>query len=295
MSHGYKFYIQRVARASDGSYYQISNTEKSLEDYYQGLRYSKLIGIDTIGKAKNIYTETYADSDKVRVYVPELVQYEATTLTLTLYFFGENRATVYEEFANEIRTGIHRYWDTARNHYFDFYVDDELSVSDENWYDGKPHFKVDVKMKNVYGRCFSRINTNIITDSMKVLNNDQYLMGSYHLNKSTKPIEGEHVRLSFSGYISEDNDELKIKGYDKFRVFNSGGKVPLLNSIDMSNYNMDTKRFEIEFNWIIGDSDNTHINFYQSQADNTPLLETELPEGYNKGQSMIFDVKLEIL
>lgn len=293
MPHEYKFYIQQVQKNPDGSYTPIDSTTKDLEAYYQGLKYSKLEGVGIIGKAKNIYTEKYADGDNLRVYLPELVQNETTTLTLTLYFFGKNRQEVLTEFANEIKNGIHRYWDTARQYYFDFFVEDEIKPSDESWYKGEPYFKVDVKMNNIYGRCFSRTNENIVIDGEKRLNNDNYLLGKYDLRVS--PNEGELVRLSFSGYLSETNTDLKIQGYDKFRVFNSEDIVPLVTTIDMRNYNREKLRFEIEFNWIVADSANDSILFYQSQEDNTALLDSELPEGYRKGQSLIYDVKLEIV
>ena len=129
MSHEYKFYIQRVEfDANSGSYIPIDSTTIDLENHYAGLKYSKLTGTNDKGKTKNIYTEKYADGDRLRVYIPELAQYEATTMTLTLYFFGEDRQQVFNEFANEIKTGIHRYWDTARHQYFDFFVENINAV-----------------------------------------------------------------------------------------------------------------------------------------------------------------------
>mgnify|MGYP007057701934 CR=1 FL=1 len=153
MPHGYKFYIQRVEKASDGTYIP-RGPIKSLEDDYAGLKYSKMDGLNTIGKAKNIYTEKYADGDRLRVYYPTTVQGEATTMTLTLYFFGKDRQSVFADFANEIKSGMHRYWDTARNLWFDFYIDGEVKPTDENWYRGTPYFKVDLKMQNIYGETY---------------------------------------------------------------------------------------------------------------------------------------------
>ena len=52
---------------------------------YVGLRYLKAEGMNTIGKSKNIYTEQYADSDRLRVYLPPDGNYanEATVVTMT--------------------------------------------------------------------------------------------------------------------------------------------------------------------------------------------------------------------
>lgn len=154
MSHGYKFYIQRVEKDADGVYQMVAGTKKSLEDDFDGLKYSKLDGIYTIGKPKNIYTEKYADGDKLRVFTPKFASNDATTLTLTLYFFGENRNRVYENLMYELRQGVHRYWDTARKCWFDFILLDAVKPTDENWYKGKSYFKVDLKMQNIYGETY---------------------------------------------------------------------------------------------------------------------------------------------
>ena len=288
MSHGYKFYIQRVEKVGN-EYLPIESSTMGLESHYSGLKYSKLTGINDIGKTKNIYTEKYADGDRLRVYIPELAQHEATTMTLTLYFFGKNRQSVYEDFANEIKTGVHRYWDTARQHFFDFYVDDEIKPSDENWYKGEPYFKVDVKMKNLYGQCFNRASTNLLTDGNNVINNNSYHLGSYHLGP-IKPLDGELVELSFSGYISKDNESTTppIKGYDFLNIYNSGWNVPLIKVYD-KDYNKDQKRYIVTFNWKIGDSDNNSLYFFQGDGNSMSV-----PEGYIKGSSTVYDVKLEI-
>lgn len=141
----YKFYMQEV---SDGSL--VLNTRKDLENDFNGLRYSRAKGINTIGKAR-IYTEKYADSNKMRVYVPENLTNEPTAVTFTFYFFGTNRQAVYDSFNEYIRHGVHRYWDTARNKYFDFVVEESIQVSEEQWYGDVPYFEVDYKVQNIYG------------------------------------------------------------------------------------------------------------------------------------------------
>lgn len=163
MSHGYKFYIQEVTKAN-GSYHLLDGTLKDLEQDFKGLKYSKLEGINTKGKVKNIVVETHANSSYDRVHVPQKIARTATSITLTLYFFGDatTRQASFKEFSDYISNGVHRYWDTARNAWFDFYVQDELKPSDEKWYAGRPYFKVDVKMNNIYGECFLRKGVNLI-------------------------------------------------------------------------------------------------------------------------------------
>ena len=177
-THGYEFFMQEV----DSKGNLVPNTLVNLEeDFYvikvnpiqsnveidptphdievprRFLSYiicTAIVGINNLGAVKNIYTETYADANRVRVSMPEKVQRESTQVTLVLYFVGEKRADVFKKFCDYICNGKHRYWDTARNKYFDFYISEELTPSDELWYGSTPYFKVDVKMNNIFGQTF---------------------------------------------------------------------------------------------------------------------------------------------
>lgn len=169
-THGYEFFMQEV----DNKGILVPSTLVNLEDFFvyavtedQGrpnkptprpdlgcIKYSAIVGIDDLGSVKNIYTETYADANRVRVSIPEKVQRESTEVTLVLYFVGEKRADVFNQFCDYICNGRHRYWDTAREKYFDFYISEKLTPSDELWYGSTPYFKVDVKMNNIFGQTF---------------------------------------------------------------------------------------------------------------------------------------------
>ena len=148
-THGYEFFMQEVDNKGN-----LLGNDVNLEEAFDGLKYSAIVGIDNLGAVKNIYTETYADANRVRVSMPEKVQRESTQITLVLYFVGEKRAEVFKSFCDYICNGRHRYWDTARNKYFDFYISEELTPSDELWYGSTPYFKVDVKMNNIFGKTF---------------------------------------------------------------------------------------------------------------------------------------------
>lgn len=148
-THGYEFFMQEVDNKGN-----LLGNDINLEEAFDGLKYSAIVGIDNLGAVKNIYTETYADANRVRVSMPEKVQRESTQITLVLYFVGEKRAEVFKSFCDYICNGRHRYWDTARSKYFDFYISEELTPSDELWYGSTPYFKVDVKMNNIFGQTF---------------------------------------------------------------------------------------------------------------------------------------------
>jgi hypothetical protein len=152
LASDYKFYMQEVI-LNDGKWELVPNTLKDLEKDFPALRYSKAEGINSIGKSR-VYTEKYADSDKLRVYVPEEVTNEATKVTFTFYFFGEQRQATFDEFNDYICKGVHRYWDTARNKYFDFILEDEIKISDEMWYGDMPYFEVKYTVQNLNGKTF---------------------------------------------------------------------------------------------------------------------------------------------
>lgn len=130
----------------------IDGTLKDLEVDFEGLRYSKLTGLNTYGKPLNIYTEVYSEMNGIRVYIPEESTCSNYNLTLTLYFFGENRQKVFDDFNEFIRHGYTKYWDTARNKELVFIINSEIKPNNENWYRGTPYFGVNYTLVNINGK-----------------------------------------------------------------------------------------------------------------------------------------------
>lgn len=128
------------------------NLEKDPE--FEGLRYSKIEGIETKGAIKNSYSESYADADRLRVYAPKEVKRKETNVKLTLYFVGEKRFKALEAFNQYISGGFHKYRDTARNKWFAFYVKNELKPADSMWYGTTPYLKMDYELVNIFGQTF---------------------------------------------------------------------------------------------------------------------------------------------
>lgn len=147
-SSQYTHYMQRVDIESQPIY--------DIEEQFGGLLYMKADGMNNIGKAKNIYTETYADSDRLRVYLPNDGVYtnEATKITMHFLIVGDeaSREATIQDFQNYVIEGIHRYWDDARNLEFDFIVQDEIKVSDEKWHGSSPYVEIEVVMQNLNGK-----------------------------------------------------------------------------------------------------------------------------------------------
>ena len=149
--YGYNFYMQEC----DAKGEIIAGAAlKNLEQDFEGLRYSKIDGIEAIGAPKNVYSESFADSDRLLVYAPKDVKHRETTVTLTLYFVGENRFKSLDAFNAYIKGGTKRYWDTARNKWFAFYIKDELKPADSQWHGSTPYLKMDYKLVNIFGRTF---------------------------------------------------------------------------------------------------------------------------------------------
>lgn len=148
---GYEFYMQECDKEGN---ILAGSTKKSLERDFQGLRYSKIDGIEALGAPKNVYSESYADADRLRVYAPKDIKHKETTVTLTLYFVGDNRFESLDAFNAYIKGGFHRYWDTARNKWFAFYIKDELKPAESMWYGSVPYLRMDYKLTNIFGRTF---------------------------------------------------------------------------------------------------------------------------------------------
>lgn len=127
-----------------------------IEEQFDGLLYMMAEGMNDIGKSKNVYTEGYADSDRLRVYLPPDGNYtnEATKITMHFLVVGDeaSRQATIRNFETYVREGIHRYWDDARNLEFDFIVQDEIKVSDEKWHGSTPYVEIQVPMQNLNGK-----------------------------------------------------------------------------------------------------------------------------------------------
>lgn len=147
-NHGYKFYMQECTK--DGV---LIGTQRDLEIDFDGLRYAKCEGIDAFGKPR-IYTESYADSDNLRVYIPDELTNDATKITFTFYFVGDNRQKTYYEFVDYVRNGYHVYHDTARNKKFIFVVVDEIKPATEVWHGSTPYMELKLQVQNLNGKTF---------------------------------------------------------------------------------------------------------------------------------------------
>ena len=145
---GYHFYMVECDNTG-----RVTGEEVDLEESFDGLVYMKADGLNSLGKQR-AYTEKFADSSRLRVYLPESPLREATTVTLSFAFVGENRYNTYTQFANYVSRGFKRYRDTARNKYLYFFVESDIKPAKERMYGCIPYLTLDLQVKNFFGETF---------------------------------------------------------------------------------------------------------------------------------------------
>lgn len=121
------------------------------------LYYRKCTGLEDMGKPKNIYTETYADSNTVRVDFPNTITREATTITLDLVL---KRAQDVSSGDNDLREIVDLFaystpvvfWDNVRQKMAVMTLLNSAEVKEDN-YKGMKYLEVELKFNNLMGYC----------------------------------------------------------------------------------------------------------------------------------------------
>ena len=160
----YKFYIQKYSRKhwnKDTSQYDKEDIGEliDIEEQFK-CKYVKFEGLSETGKVKNIYTETYAETEELRVYIPDEVLYENTELSLTLLFAPdtENDSDVQDNeraFFEYVSGNKIEYHDTFRNRYVSLLLINKPELVGEVLYGGSRYREVKYTFKNIYGRSFA--------------------------------------------------------------------------------------------------------------------------------------------
>lgn len=161
---GYKFYIQRYSR----KHYNKETSQYDKEDIGELIdieerfkcKYVRFEGLSETGKVKNIYTETYAETEELRMYIPDEVLYDNTDMSLTLLFspYSENDSDVQDNeraFFEYVSGHKIEYHDTFRNRYVSLLLLNKPEVIGEVLYGGSRYREVKYTFKNIYGRSFA--------------------------------------------------------------------------------------------------------------------------------------------
>ena len=134
-----KFYMKREG---DTNYIE-------LESYFNGMKYMKCVGLEDLGKPKNIYTETYADASALRVFNPETITREATKITFTFLFLGDKdtRHNLYDMF--------NRFIENKKIYYYYHHQHQIVIIMSpkEDIFKGGGNMVVDYTFQNIRGYC----------------------------------------------------------------------------------------------------------------------------------------------
>lgn len=141
----YNFYMQK--KLPDGG----TDVIRNLESDFEGMKYLKCKGINTYGKPKNIYTETYAETSSLRVHLPDKITRENTDIEFEFLFTGNNAQKTYDEFVEYITNAKVLYWDDYRNKQVEMVNMEAVEPSEEKYY-GETFLKATVKFKNLNGQ-----------------------------------------------------------------------------------------------------------------------------------------------
>lgn len=140
----YKFFMTRL----------INNEwekEISLEDYFNGMKYCSCTGLSTKGKPKNIYTENYAETEDLRIFLPDSVIRENTDLEFEFAFKGEGRRDMYDRFCDWITGYRIRYWDTCRERQVEMVLLEAVEPDKDYLIGSEPFMVAKFKFKNLRG------------------------------------------------------------------------------------------------------------------------------------------------
>ena len=160
----YKFYIQKYSRKhwnkETNQYDEEAKGELIDIEAQFKCKYVKFEGLSETGKVKNVYTETYAETEELRVYIPDEVLYENTDLSLTLLFAPDstndsdvqNNERAFFEYVSGHKIEYH---DTFRNRYVSLLLLNKPEVVGEVLYGGSRYREVKYTFKNIYGRSFA--------------------------------------------------------------------------------------------------------------------------------------------
>lgn len=157
------------------------------------------------GKPKNIVTESYAESDGLKVWLPLMtVTREATDVKLKMCFIGETRYDEYDSFVTYI-TGHKLGWrDDVRNRYSEF-VMVEKTKPDESFFGNMPYMNVEFTFKNIQGKYAIVPTWSVVTGSF-VCEKER---GD---NTGFARIKGISVRDGIDSYNFNITDSFTIRG-----------------------------------------------------------------------------------
>lgn len=142
-----QFFMQRVDL--------LNQPVKNLEEDFPGLRYKEFKGLEKYGKNKGVYTETFAETDEVQVYMTSTPIRENIELTLTLVFIGNSRRETYHLFVDYISQGKIKYWDSVRKREVVFVLIEAIEPETDTLIGGADYIQASFKLTCLNGQAES--------------------------------------------------------------------------------------------------------------------------------------------
>lgn len=198
MDLDYHIYIQKVDTDTTEPVYDL---ERHFRTTTGELKYRKCEGLNKKGKKKSVYTESYADSDKLRIWESDDLTREATTITLDLLFVGEDKQRVYDTFYEYIKKGNFLYTDDVRYKLAYITLIDALEPSEEKFVGSTTYYEAQFKFQNLWGGC---------KDGRQYINNLRNTLAAPYLRDS----EGKYVIDSEDGRIPVTNTQSPSSDYN---------------------------------------------------------------------------------
>lgn len=124
---------------------------KDMEDYFS-LKVSLVSGMSSKGKIKNIYTETYAESNDLRTWFPTDIARENTTITITLGFNGANRHDLFDSFISWASGYLLKFKDVVRNRETEMFLLEAVELDDDFLFGSDPYLTAEIKFTNIHGQ-----------------------------------------------------------------------------------------------------------------------------------------------
>lgn len=162
----YNFYTQRYPKRywdSEANDFVVEDGDSEKIDIEETFKckYVRMEGIGENGKAKNVYSESYAETEELRLHIPQTVLYDNTELALTVIFcpqsddemdIQDNERELFEYLSGRLV----EYSDTFRNRYVSMILINKPEVVGEVLYGGSRYREVKYTFQNVYGRSFEQ-------------------------------------------------------------------------------------------------------------------------------------------
>lgn len=165
MSNGYNFYLQRYPEVEE------SFDRVNIEREYNCI-YKQFSSFDGVGEIKNTYTEDYAESDGVRIYIPPKNELAHKTFEckLQLLFPRASCAADSRRFVEDFQGVRVEYYDTFRKRRATLVMTKAPTVSQERLYSDTKYQLMEFTFTNILGHTYDNSllgGGNMITLSLE--------------------------------------------------------------------------------------------------------------------------------